>query len=277
MHALKRTTVTVVLQAFLIAFAIITVYPLLYMFFMSLKSSSAAFASPWLPPLDPVWQNYVDAWVVGRVGRYFVNSMIVTISSVILMTGLSVLAGYVFGRIRFRGDRLLLLAVVGSMTLPIEAILIPVFILVRGLGWTDTYFGLIIPYTGFGIALGVFIMQGFFASLPRELEDAARIDGCSEFGIFLRIMLPLAWSPVGTLIVFNFNWVWSEFLWAVTTTAKEDVKTLPLGLYSLQGRWVTEWGPLMAGLCIVLVPMLVIYFAFQRQFIAGLTAGALKG
>jgi raffinose/stachyose/melibiose transport system permease protein len=264
-------------QVFLVALLVITGYPLLYMFFMSLKGSDAIFDRPWLPPLNPDWQNYAEAWVVGHVGTYFINSVIVTASSVLLMTSFSVLAGYVFGRIKFRGDKLLFMTVVSAMTLPIQSILIPVFILVKRLGWLNTYIGLIFPYVGFGIALGVFILQGFFASLPKELEDAARIDGCSEFGIFFRVMLPLAWPPIGSMAVFNFNWVWSEFLWSVTTTSDDSVKTLPSGLFALQGRWVTEWGPLMAGLTMIVIPMLIIYFLFQRQFVRGLTAGAVKG
>lgn len=267
---------TIAGQVFMLGLLLVTLYPLIFMFFMSLKESSDIFSNPWLPPLQPEWQNYVEAWRIGRVAQYFRNSAIVAGMSVILMTGISVLSGYALGRIRFRGDKLVFLIIIGTMTLPIETILIPIFIMVKNLGWLNTYLGLIVPYTAFGIALGTFVLQGFFASIPVELEHAARIDGASEFGIFWRIMLPLAWPSVGTMIIFNFIWVWSEFLWAVISTTSNDVKTLPIGLLGFQDRWLTNWGPLMAGLTIVVIPMLVIYFLFQRQFVKGLTAGALK-
>ena len=187
------------------------------------------------------------------------------------------LAGYGLGRIRFAGRGLVYGIVLVGLTIPLQIALIPLFMNLRVLGLLNTRLALIGPYTAFGLAFGTYIMKGFFQGLPRELEEAARLDGAGELGIFARVMLPLTRPALATVAIFVFLQNWNEFLFALTFITEGKMRTLPTGIYALlSSEFYGNYPILAASLVLFSVPVLVLYFVFQREFVEGLTAGALK-
>src|SRR4030095_491509 len=197
--------------------------------------------------------------------------------SMVATVAISALAGYGLGRIRFAGRGLVYGIVLIGLTIPLQIALIPLFMNLRTLGLLNTPFALIGPYTGFGLAFGTFIMKGFFEGLPRELEEAARLDGAGEFGIFARVMLPLTRPALATVAIFLFLQNWNEFLFALTFITEARMLTLPTGIYALlSSEFYGNYPILAASLVLFSAPVLVLYFLFQQQFVEGLTARALK-
>jgi raffinose/stachyose/melibiose transport system permease protein len=263
------------LLVLLIALAI-SLAPALYMLSMSLMDNPQLFAGrvvAW--PLRP--ENYPHAWVASGIGQLYWNSIVVSTVSMLVTVAISALAGYGLGRIRFAGRGVVYALVLIGLTIPLQIALIPLFINLRSLGLLNTRLALIGPYTGFGLAFGTYIMKGFFESLPRELEEAARLDGAGEFGIFARVMLPLTRPALATVAIFLFLQNWNEFLFALTFITEGAMRTLPTGIYALlSSEFYGNYPLLAASLVLFSVPVLVLYFLFQQQFIEGLTAGALK-
>jgi raffinose/stachyose/melibiose transport system permease protein len=263
------------LLVLLIALAI-SLAPALYMLSMSLMDNPQLFAGrvvAW--PLRP--ENYPHAWVASGIGQLYWNSIVVSTVSMLVTVAISALAGYGLGRIRFAGRGVVYTLVLIGLTIPLQIALIPLFINLRSLGLLNTRLALIGPYTGFGLAFGTYIMKGFFESLPRELEEAARLDGAGEFGIFARVMLPLTRPALATVAIFLFLQNWNEFLFALTFITEGAMRTLPTGIYALlSSEFYGNYPLLAASLVLFSVPVLVLYFLFQQQFIEGLTAGALK-
>jgi raffinose/stachyose/melibiose transport system permease protein len=263
------------LLVLLIALAI-SLAPALYMLSMSLMDNPQLFAGrvvAW--PLRP--ENYPHAWVASGIGQLYWNSIVVSTVSMLVTVAISALAGYGLGRIRFAGRGVVYALVLIGLTIPLQIALIPLFINLRSLGLLNTRLALIGPYTGFGLAFGTYIMKGFFESLPRELEEAARLDGAGEFGIFARVMLPLTRPALATVAIFLFLQNWNEFLFALTFITEGAMRTLPTGIYALlSSEFYGNYPLLAASLVLFSVPVLVLYFFFQQQFIEGLTAGALK-
>jgi len=254
----------------------ISIAPAVYMVSMSLMDNPQLFAGrivAW--PLSP--ENYPQAWVASGIGRLYGNSLVVSTASMLLTVAISALAGYGLGRIAFAGRGIVYALVLVGLTIPLQIALIPLFINLRSLGLLNTRLALIGPYTGFGLAFGTYIMKGFFEGLPRELEEAARLDGAGEFGIFLRVMLPLTRPALATVAIFLFLQNWNEFLFALTFITEGAMRTLPTGIYALlSSEFYGNYPILAASLVLFSLPVLVLYFLFQRQFIEGLTAGALK-
>jgi ABC-type glycerol-3-phosphate transport system permease component len=253
-----------------------SIAPAVYMLSMSLMDNPQLFAGrivAWPLRLE----NYPRAWVASDIGRLYGNSVAVSTISMLLTVALSALAGYGLGRVRFAGRGLVYALVLVGLTIPLQIALIPLFINLRSLGLLNTRLALIGPYTGFGLAFGTYIMKGFFEGLPRELEEAARLDGASEFGIFSRVMLPLTRPALATIAIFLFLQNWNEFLFALTFITESGMRTLPTGIYALlSSEFYGNYPILAASLVLFSIPVLVLYFLFQRQFIEGLTAGALK-
>jgi raffinose/stachyose/melibiose transport system permease protein len=263
------------LLVLLIALAI-SLAPALYMLSMSLMDNPQLFAGRVLAwPLRP--ENYPHAWVASGIGQLYWNSIVVSTVSMLVTVAISALAGYGLGRIRFAGRGVVYALVLIGLTIPLQIALIPLFINLRSLGLLNTRLALIGPYTGFGLAFGTYIMKGFFEGLPRELEEAARLDGAGEFGIFARVMLPLTRPALATVAIFLFLQNWNEFLFALTFITEGAMRTLPTGIYALlSSEFYGNYPLLAASLVLFSVPVLVLYFLFQQQFIEGLTAGALK-
>ena len=250
--------------------------PGLYMVSLSLMDNPQLFAGRLVPwPLHP--ENYPRAWVASNIGRLYWNSVYVSVVSMAVTVAISALAGYGLGRIRFAGRGIVYGIVLVGLTIPVQIALIPLFKNLRLLGLINTPFALIGPYTAFGLAFGTYVMTGFFAELPRELEDAARLDGAGELQIFARVMLPLTRPALATVGIFVFLQNWNEFLFALTFITEGRMRTLPTGIYALlSSEFYGNYPILAASLVLFSAPVLALYFIFQQQFIEGLTAGALK-
>ncbi len=256
--------------------AIMFFLPVLYMLSSSLKQSNDIFKTPfqWIP--SPfVLENYIDAMKIAPFGRYFLNSLIVGVCTTLLNVFFAALTGYGFAKYSFWGKKFLFIAILSTLMIPFQAIMVPLFIIVRGFGWLNTYMGLIIPWAI--SAFGVFLMRQFILSIPNELLDAARIDGDSEFGIFWHVILPLSKTPVVTLAIFTFLDSWNNLLWPLIIITKPDMRTVSLGLTEFQSLHGTAYNLLMAGSTIATIPILILFIFLQRYFIRGVVLSGLKG
>jgi len=250
--------------------------PFVYLVSLSLMDNRQVFngtvlAWPWR------LANYPEAWVATKIGALYWNSVYISTVSMVVTVAISALAGYGLGRLAFPGKSYVYGLILIGLTIPIQIALIPLFVNLRALGLMNTPFALIGPYTAFGLAFGTYIMKGFFEELPRELEEAARIDGAGDLRIFWQIMLPLTRPALATISIFLFLQNWNEFLFALTFITESSMRTLPTGIYALlSNEFYGNYPLLAAALVLFSLPVLVLYFVFQQQFIEGLTAGALK-
>jgi len=265
-------------QIMLWVFMALVVFPMLWTIFASLKTSPEIFNDPWGLPDALQWQNYLTAWTKMNAGTYIFNSVIVSAGSLLLIMGLGSMIAYVLARYEFPGNRIFFFFFVGGMMIPAYLAFIPAWFLHRSLGLLDSYWSLIIQYTAFNLPFTVFMLQSFFKTLPKELEEAALVDGASLFTVFFKIMLPLSKSGLLTVSVFNFLGVWNEFTWALITISNEKIKTLPLGAVNImqQAKYATDWGAMFAGFVIILIPTFAVYILFQSKLTEGITVGALK-
>lgn len=258
--------------------ALIWLVPFVFIIFTSLKSNAQLFrGSPFLPPTPPEWSNYVEAWKTGNFSRYALNSFIIAIVKVPLGIFIASLAAFALTRLRFRYQRALLMLMVLGTMIPVQIALGPIFRMVLGLGLLNTYVGIWLPYIAFGLPYQIFLMQGFFRSVPKELDEAAYIDGCSKFTLYWRIILPLSLPVLVALFILDFVSTWNEFGIALVILQSSEMWTVPLGLMGFQGQFSSQFGPLNAGIVISIIPALIVYLIFQRYFVSGLAAGAVKG
>jgi raffinose/stachyose/melibiose transport system permease protein len=221
--------------------------------------------------------NFATAWDEGHFQTYLRSSVIVAVSVVVASSLLSILAGYAFGMMRFRGEQVLFYLFLLGLMVPMEAIVVPLYYDLRDVSLTDTYWALILPQVGLSTAFGTFWMRAFFRTVPRSLVEAARLDGSSSWSTLWRVILPLARPAVLTMIVLVFMWTWNEFLLALVMVSDEDLRTAPLGLAFFQGRNRTAFELLAAGSVIVATPVVLLYVFLQRHFIRGMLSGAVKG
>jgi raffinose/stachyose/melibiose transport system permease protein len=221
--------------------------------------------------------NFSRAWADGNFGSYLKSSAIVAVSVVVVSATLSIMAGYAFGMMRFRGRELLFYVFLLGLMVPTEAVIVPLYYDFRDLDLTDTYWALILPQCGLSIAFGTFWMRAFFRSVPRSLVEAARLDGSTSWATLWRVVLPLGRPAVLTMMVLVFMWTWNEFLLALVMVSEESLRTAPLGLAFFQGRNTSDFTLLAAGSVIVALPVLVLYVFLQRHFIRGMLSGAVKG
>jgi raffinose/stachyose/melibiose transport system permease protein len=221
--------------------------------------------------------NFSKAWDEGNFGSYLKSSAIVAVSVVAISSILSILAGYAFGTMRFRGSQALFYLFLLGLTIPTEAIIVPLYYDLRDLSLTDTYWALILPQSGVSIAFGTFWMRAFFRSVPRSLAEAARLDGATSWAALWRVVLPLGRPAVLTMMVLVFMWTWNEFLLALVMVSDEGLRTAPLGLAFFQGRNTSDFALLAAGSVIVALPVVIVYVFLQRHFIRGMLTGAVKG
>lgn len=263
-------------HALLIAYGFVVVYPIFLMILSSFKTGREIFRSPFALPDSWSFTNYVEAWTQGNFSTYFGNSVMVTSASLLLVLTLGSLAAYPLGRYAFRGRAWLTMYFLSGLMLPIKLGILPLFFLMRTLGLLNTPFSLIFVYAASGLPFTIFVLANFFETLPKELEEAARLDGASEFRIFWQVMLPLVRPALATVAIFNFIPWWNDFFFPLIFIRADRFKTLPLGLFSFFGEHQNDWALLFAGLTITALPLLVVYLFASRQIIAGLTSGALK-
>jgi multiple sugar transport system permease protein len=249
--------------------------PFFWMFSTSLKSLGEVFEYPpkWIPS-QPRWENYARVWSVVPFGRYLLNSVIVSGSITLLHLLVASLSAFAFARLKFPGRDKLFLLYLATLMVPGQVTMIPNFILIKLLRLTDTYTGLILPnvFTAFG----VFLLRQFFMTIPKDYEDAARIDGASRFYIYSRIILPLSVPALSTLAVFTFVFQWNNLLWPLVVVSKDSMKTITIGLASFQGMYGTTWNLLMAAAVMGILPSIVAFLIGQRFLIKGITLTGLK-
>jgi raffinose/stachyose/melibiose transport system permease protein len=273
----KIDPVLVVLWIALIVIAALWIAPFVFIVFTSLKGNSTVMgASAFAPPTELDWGNYAAAWSRGKFSTTVFNSVVITVVKVPLGLAISAMAAYALSRIEFAGNRVIFLLIVFGTMIPFQVLLAPLFTLVNGFGLINTYVGVILPYLAFGVPYQVFVLHGFFKELPRELTEAALIDGASHFSTFWRIFLPLSLPALAALLILDFVATWNEFAMALVILQDNSTWTLPLGLMSFQSQFANDYGQLNAAIVMTVLPATIVYMIFQRYFVSGLTAGAVK-
>lgn len=260
----------------LVAIAIVFFFPMLWMLFSSFKSNSAIFSSPFALPTEIDFGRWVEAWEVSHIGQYALNSAIVTGASVFSILLFGAAAAFAFSRYRFRGRNLLMGLLALGLLLPLQSYFIAQSTLFTQLAITDTRWALIIPYTAMGLPLAVYLLKVYLDAVPDELFEAARIDGAGDLRVFGSIAIPLLRPGLATVAIFSALSSWNEFLLALLYIQDDNLKTIPTGLLAFSSRYVTDYGLLFSALSIVTLPMIVIYIAFNKQIVEGITAGSVK-
>jgi len=250
-------------------------YPLIWMIYSSLKTNREIFLFPFSLPNKICLDNWIQAWRMGNLGHYFINSIFVTSVSVVLIVFLSSMAGYAFARLKFKGRDFFFYTFLLGLILPVQIVVIPLFAFFNKIGLLNTYFALIFPYSSWGLALSIYIFRSFFLTLPEEIADAAKIDGCSSFSLYWRIMLPLIRPALVTIVILQSINVWNEFLLALLFIYDDELKTLPVGLLAFYGYHNIDYKLIFSALSLTTIPILIFYFIFQKQIVSGLTTGAL--
>ena len=263
-------------SAALLLLALVFFFPLIWMVMSSFKTNSAIFSAPFSPPDSIDFSKWAEAWTVGNLGQYAINSAIVTVASVVLILLLGAAAAYALSRYRFRGRGLVLGLFALGLILPLQSYFIAQSSIFTQLGITDTRIALIIPYTAMGLSLAVYLLKVYLDALPDELFEAARIDGASDRQMFASVALPLLRPGLATVAIFSALAAWNEFLLALLYIQDDALKTIPTGLLAFSTRYVTDYSLLFSALSIVTIPMIVIYVVFNRQIVAGITAGSVK-
>jgi raffinose/stachyose/melibiose transport system permease protein len=264
------------LTLLILAFAVL--YPFITLIFGSLKSDGEFFANPVGFPKTWQWHNYVDAWQQAHIGEFTVNSAMVAAGTVILTLFCSGTASYALSRFSFRGNRIIYLAFIILLTLPVQVYIIPLYVVVVKARLADNLLGLILCYAAGSLPLSVFLFKTYFDAIPMELLDAARLDCCGDWLTFTRVVLPLSRPIIATVSIFTFVQAWNEFFLALIFIHNPDRQTLPLGLQAFfVNQFQTQFPELFATLIMSIAPIVIVYLLLQRQFIAGLTAGAVKG
>jgi multiple sugar transport system permease protein len=270
--------------------AVLMLLPFAWMVSTSLKPQYELFTVPptWIPS-EFRWDTYARAMSAGNFGRYALNSLFLALANTLTNVSLAALAGYAFGRLRFPGSKLLFVLVLATLMVPYQVTIIPLFVIVRhiplfggndilgqgGIGWINSYWGLIVP--GAVGAFGIFMLRQFFQTLPKELEDAARIDGAGEWRIFWQIMLPLAMPAIATLAIFSFQTGWNAFFWPLLITTTDEMRTIQLALTVFVQQYSTQWDQLMAATVVATAPVILAFAFGQRLLVRGIAFTGLKG
>lgn len=272
--------------------ALLFVTPVAWALMSAFKTQSDIRLRPWGLPEEIAWRNFVAAWE-GQVGLYLLNSVVVTVVAVAIILTLSAPAAYAFARLQFRGSIVLLGLIISGLLIPVHAVLVPLYQfnpgtrllsagaqMWSGLAWFEGRFGewiaVLGPYIAFGLPLTVLLLRAYFIAIPRELSDAAAIDGCGHLRTLRNVFLPVARPAIATVAIFQAAWIWNELVLAMVFIKDPQQRTLMVGLLSFQGEHATDWGAVLAGVFVAVLPVLLLYFLFQRHIVAGLTAGAVK-
>ena len=276
-----KSALYVVLYALLIFWAVVELYPLVFLFYTALKTDAQIMSYPWALPDRPHFENVAEVWSGGTIQvpipRYLLNSVVITGLTLLILTVAGTLAGYALARYQFPGAGLSQRLFIWALAIPVHATLVPVFLFMGDLGLRNTYWGIAGLYAAFWLPFTVVVMRAYFESFPRELEEAARIDGASRFQAMVRIVLPLCTPGLLSAGIFAFTLAQNEFLYALIFLAKSEVRTVPVGAITelIRGD-VFYWGQLMAAALLGSVPVAIIYSFFVDYYVAGLTAGAVK-
>jgi len=259
----------------LVAGAVVMIFPIYWMFATAVRPHAEIFeAVARLVPSSFSWSNFHAVLTRYPVLIWVNNSVIIAVVAVVLTVFINLLCGYTFAKFRFPGRNILFFAILGALMVPIQVILVPEFLIVSWLGLLNSHLGVILPRAA--EAFGIFMVRQFMVSIPDELIEAARLDGAGEFTIFFRIVLPLSKPIIAVLVIFTFMWRWNDFAWPLVALTDRDMFTIPLGLNLLRGEVNPDWGNVMALALLSLMPMLVIFLAFQRYLVQGIASTGLK-
>ena len=262
----------------LLLWTAIQLFPLYWMFTFSLKDNSEIFGENIIGlPQVWRWENYTQAMTTGNMGRYFLNSMIVTGGTIILTTVVALMATYALTRMIWKGRKAAILIFMLGLTVSIHAAILPIFIILRQLKMLNSYQALIVPYSSFALYMAILISSSIMQGIPRELEEAACIAGCSVYGIFIRSILPLMKSALSTIAIFIFLQAWNELMFAVVFISDSKYRTLSVGIQNLCGSYTTDWGPIGAALVIATFPTLIVYCFINKKVQQSMIVGAVKG
>ena len=264
------------LHLLLIVYSIVFIIPLVWVFTSSLKSNQDIFAKPFSLPTHLDFSVFIRSWQEGDLGRYVINSLVVTSISASLVLLVSSMAAFAFSRFEFKGKSKILTLFIFGLLVPIQAFFIPQNQLLDQFNLKDHWFTLVIPYTGLGISLATWLFIGYLDSLPKELFESGRIDGANDWKLYSSIAVPLLKPGIATIAIFTILGSWNEFLLAMLYIQNETYKTIPVGLLSYSSRHATDYQLLFAALTIITIPMVLIYLVFNRQVVSGLTEGSLK-
>lgn len=258
--------------------ALVSLFPFAWMLVSSFKELGELYTVPpsWWPE-RPTLANYDKVLNRSNIPRYFLNSLIISTGATALALAVALFSAYGFARFRFRGRMGLQTAVLATQMLPTAVIIVPLFIVLRTLGLLNTHLGLILTYLILTLPLCVYMLTGYFRSIPRELDEAAIIDGATHVGVLFRIILPLSTPGIAATLVYCFVTTWNEFVFALSFALDSRVRTLPIGLAEFTTEFATDWGAVMAASVVMTLPIAILFFVLQRYFVGGLTAGATKG
>ena len=274
-RAMKRLLTTTAL----LLFALTVIVPLAWVLLTSLKTGPEVFSSPWGFPKEAQWNNYAKAWNEAGIGKYFLNSLLITLGTLLILLPAGAMAAYVLAKYSFKGSKLIFGGFLGGMMFPNFLVIVPLFFLLKNMSLLDTKTGLILVYVAYSLSFTIFVLFGFFQALPDELAEAATLDGCSHSGTFWRVMLPLARPGLVVVGIFNAIGLWNEYGLALVLIPSEQNRTLPLGIANLVmvQHYQSDWGALFAGLVIVMLPVLFVYWLFRDRIHDVMLAGAVKG
>jgi ABC-type glycerol-3-phosphate transport system permease component len=261
------------------AWSAFTIFTFVWLIYSSFKDNQGLFANVWSLPTSLHWENYKTAWVSAQMGTYFLNSVWVVGASIALTIALSAPAAYVLARRTFFGNTGIVTLFITGMAVPQQLLLVPIFLLMNKLHLINTLSGLILVYTAISLPFTIFLLIGFYKTLPTELEESAAIDGASEFVTFLKIMFPLTLPGIITAAILNFITLWSEYMLALVLINDGAKRTLSLGVYNLKNTmtYTSDWVGMFAGVVILMIPSVIIFVALSEKITSGMTAGATKG
>ena len=273
---MKQKWASIILNSVLFIVGVTTVFPFVWMVLSSFKNNSEIFSlQQTLWPNDFTFKNYVGMQANFNFLRFFANSLFIAIVTTVIIVYTSTICGFVLSKYEFRGRKLLFGFIMSTMMIPWAVTLIPKYTMIESFGWIDSYIALIVPgiFSGFGI----FMMKQQIEGIPNEVLEAARIDGANEFYIFHRIVFPMCKNGIASIAIFQFLWAWEDYLWPYLVISDEKKQLLSVGLKMFSGRYSTDYGALFAATVISIIPVLIVYIIFQKQFIAGIASSAVKG
>ncbi len=274
----KRSLNKTAIYIILILWALISIFPVYWMLTFSLKTNAEIFGENVAGlPREWVWENYKRAFNTGNMPRYFLNSLIVAISTIVITLAASVMATYAITRLKWKGRKRMNSFFMLGLTIPIHASIVPLYTTLAKLKLLDTLWALIIPYSAFSLAMGILVCTGFMGDIPYDLDEAAMLDGCGTWGIFFRVIVPLMRPAVATVGIYTFLQCWNELMFANVFINSDKWRTLPVGVQSLSGQYTTDWGPIGAALSIATIPTLIFYIFMSKKIQDSFVAGAVKG
>lgn len=278
-NKLKRLVLNNLLRLVLVLASLVVVLPILWAIITSFKTNTEFLESPWTLPASPQWDNYVRAFNDANMGDYFINSIFVTVLSMVVLFALVIPASYALSRYRFVGSNVINLGIMAGLFVSANYIVVPLFLLLKDLGGLDSLIMLSIVYAATNLPFNIYLLSGFMKGIAPDYEDAARIDGCGYCATLFRIVVPMCKPGIVTIAMFGFMSFWNEYMLAMTLISSPEKRTLSVGLQNLMQvqKYATDWGAMFAGLVIVMLPTMIFYVLVQKKLTAGISLGGLKG